>query len=246
MKLRSIVLVVLGAYAVFLVGGVPAWFATGRIAAAAPGTVDFIEPHGTLWHGAAGVRIAGAALERIEWTFLPRRLFSGEWAYSLHIADPAAKADAIAARGFSGWRVHDLAAEVQADLLSRWLPLLGAFSPGGQIRIDAARLAFDEKNIEGQAQVQWRNATLSLSEVRPLGDYGADITLRDRRADYTVKTNSGILRVAGRGTFQPPLQWSFNGEATAAPDTLPRLQDLLKMIGTPNDKGVYVIHSGGR
>lgn len=246
MKLRSIVLVVLGAYAVFLAGGAPAWILTGRVAAAAPGTVDFIEPQGTLWHGAAGVRIAGAALERIEWRFLPQRLLSGEWAYALHIADPAAKADAIAARGFSGWRVHDLAVEVQAGLLARWLPLLGSFSPGGQIRIDAAQLAFDEKNIEGQAQVQWRGAALSLSEVRPLGDYGAEITLRDRRADYTVKTNSGTLRVAGRGSFQLPLQWSFNGEATAAPDTLPRLQDLLKTIGTPNDKGVYVIHSGAR
>jgi general secretion pathway protein N len=246
MKLRNIVLIVLGAYGVFLAGSAPAWVATGRIAAAAPGTVDFIEPRGTVWHGTAGVRIAGAALERIEWTFLPQRLFSGEWAYALHIADPAAKADAIAARGFSGWRVHDLAAEVQAGLLARWLPLLGAFSPAGQIRIDAARLAFDGKNLEGQAQVLWRSAALSLSEVRPLGDYGAEITLRESRADYTVKTNSGTLRVAGRGTFQPPLQWSFNGEATAAPDALPRLQDLLKMMGTPNDKGVYVIHSGGR
>ncbi len=246
MKLRRIILVVLGAYAVFLAAAAPAWIATVRIAAAAPGTVDFIEPRGTLWHGAAGVRIAGAALERVEWTFLPQRLFSGEWAYALHIADPAAKADAVAARGFSGWRVHDLAAEVQAGLLARWLPLFGVFSPGGQFRIDAARLAFDGNNIEGQAQLLWRNAALSLSEVRPLGDYGADITLHDRRADYTVKTNSGTLRVAGRGSFQPPLQWSFNGEATAAADALPRLQDLLKTIGTPNDKGVYVIHSGAR
>lgn len=246
MKLRNIVLIVLGAYAIFLAGGAPAWVATGRIAAAAPGTVDFIEPHGTVWRGGAGVRIAGAALEHVEWSFLPQRLFSGEWAYALHIADPAAKADAIAARGFSGWRVHDLAAEVQAGLLARWLPLVGVFSPAGQIRIDAARLAFDGNNIEGQAQVLWRNAALSLSEVRPLGDYAAEITLRESRADYTVKTNSGTLRVAGRGSFQPPLQWTFNGEATAAPDALPRLQDLLKTMGTPNDKGVYVIHSGGR
>jgi len=246
MKLRSIVLVVLGTYAVFLAGGAPAWILTGRIAAAAPGTVDFIEPHGSVWHGGAGARIGGTALERIEWTFLPQRLFSGEWAYALHIADPVAKADAIAARAISGWRVHDLAAEVQAGLLARWLPLLGAFSPGGQIRIDAAQLALDGKNIEGQAQVQWRNATLSLSEVRPLGDYSAAITLRESRADYTVKTHSGTLRVAGRGSFQPPMQWSFNGEATATPEALPRLQDLLQMLGTPNDKGVYVIHSGGR
>lgn len=246
MKLRNIVFIVLGAYAVFIAGGAPAWIATARIAAAAPGKVEIIEPHGTVWHGDAGVRIAGAAFERVEWRFLPQRLLSGEWAYALHIADPAAKADAIAALGISGWRVHDLAAEVQAELLVRWLPLFGAFSPGGQIRIDAAQLAFDGKNIEGQAQVLWRNAALSLSEVRPLGDYGADITLRESRADYTVKTNSGTLRVAGHGSFQPPLQWTFNGEATSAPEAMPRLQELLKMLGTPNDKGVYVIHSGGR
>ncbi len=244
MKRRTFITLLLAAYFVFLIGTLPAHLAAARIAAATQGAVEVIAPQGTIWRGAAGLRIAGATLERIEWRFQAQRLFLGEWAYAVRITDAAAHGEALVARGLSQWRVHQLVAQAQASLVGRWLPLFGVVSPGGQIHIDATRLNFDEKNLEGQAQLQWRAAALSLSDVRPLGDYAAEVSLRGAGADYVVKTSSGALRIAGRGSFQPPLQWSFNGEASAEKDMLPRLQEIFKLLGAvnTNDKGVYVIN----
>ena len=248
MKRRTVITLLLAAYVVFLIGTMPAHIAFARIAAATQGAVEVIAPQGTIWRGAARLHIAGAALERVEWRFQPQRLFLGEWAYALRIDDAALHADAVVARGFTQWRVHQLVAEAQASLVGRWLPLLGVVSPSGQIHIDATRLNFNEKNLEGQAQLQWRAAALGLSEVRPLGDYSAEVSLRGAGADYVVKTSSGALRIAGRGSFQTPLQWSFTGEASAEKDMLPRLEGILKLLGAvntnnnTNDKGVYVIN----
>ena len=249
MKRCTVFMLLLAAYLVFLIGTMPAHIASARIAAATQGTVDVIAPpQGTIWRGTAGMRIAGAALERVEWRFQAQRLFVGEWAYALRIDDAALRAEAVVARSFSQWRVHQLVAEGQASLVGRWLPLLGIVSPSGQIHINATRLNINEKNLEGQAQLQWRAAALGLSDVRPLGDYAAEVSLRGAGADYVVKTSSGVLRIAGRGTFQPPLQWSFNGEASAEKDMLPRLQEIFKLLGAvntnnnTNDKGVYVIN----
>ena len=253
MKRTTLIATLIGGYVVFLVASAPAWIATERIAAVTQGTVEFVAPEGSVWRGAASMRIAGTPLERVEWSFQPQRLLFGELAYALRVADPAANGAMVAARGFTDWRFHELSADAQAGLVARWLPLLGAFAPGGQMRVDAQRLAFDGKSIEGQAKLQWLAAELSVSDVRPLGDYSAEVTMRGGGADYTVKTQAGTLRLAGRGTFQPPMRWTFQGEAAAAPDALPRLQGILKLMGAvntnangANDKGLYVINHGPR
>jgi general secretion pathway protein N len=243
MKLRTYALVALGGYAFFLVAMAPAWLLSEGMLANSG--LRPIAPQGTLWNGSARLHMApDLNFERLEWHFAPLHLLRGEWAYDVTISDPALKAKAVAARGFAGLRLHDALVDARAGTLSQWIPVLAAFAPAGDVHLEAVRIDFDSQAASGDIHLKWTDAALALSEERPLGSYEAEINLRERRADFRVGTVSGVLRVAGRGTFQPPMQWSFNGQASAEPQALPRLQGILKLLGTPNEKGIVVIQRG--
>jgi hypothetical protein len=243
MRRRTLFATLCAGYVVFLLATAPAWIAAEAIATSSAAQFNTVE--GSVWNGAAALRIHDVALERIAWRFQPQRLFLGEWAYALRIDDAIGNGEAIVARGFSGWRIHDLNALLHAPAAARaaarFIPLAAAAAPEGKIRITAGDIALDARHAAGQIGAQWQDAALAFSDIRPLGDYQADIVLQGDGATFSIKTLKGVLRVAGRGSFQPPQQWIFNGEATAAPDMLPHLQALLTMLGTPGDRGVTVM-----
>ena len=65
--------------------------------------------------------------------------------------------------------------------------------------------------------------------------------LNDGRADFDVKTLKGTLRAAGKGQFANGAL-RFTGELSAPPDQMPRVQGLMRLLGTPDERGVLRIN----
>lgn len=244
MKLRWILAALLGGYAVFLIATAPAWLATRSLAGISGGTAIGQRPEGTLWSGAARIELPrqNLALHRVEWRFQPLALLRGEWSYALNVKDPALTASAIVSRGFTRLIVRDAAAVLPAATAAALMPALAVFSPSGTVELTGVNLRCADQNCDGDIAAHWRNAALPLAELRPLGDYAATATLRSGSAEFEVKTLTGALRVAGRGTWQAPQRIGFNGEASAAPDVLPRVQGLMKLLGNPDERGTVKIN----
>jgi hypothetical protein len=244
MKLRWILLSLLGGYAMFLLATAPAWVVTRNLAQWSAGAATASKAEGTLWRGAARVELPrqGLALQRVEWRFQPLGLLSGEWRYAVTVSDPGLTANAVVGRSFTKTIVRDAKATLAATTAGTLAPALAVFSPGGTLDLNVTDLRCAGETCDGNVAAQWRNATLALSEQRPLGDYSATATLQAGRAEFEIKTLSGALRVAGRGTWQAPQRMGFNGEASAAPDVMPRVQGLLKLLGNPDERGTVKIN----
>jgi general secretion pathway protein N len=239
MKLRWIAISLLVGYAFFLLATVPAWMVARNLAQWSGGAAIASDPEGSLWRGAARIELPrqGLALKRVDWRFQPLGLLSGELRFAVRVVDPVLTADAVIGHGFTRMIVRDAKGTLSASTAAALAPALAVFAPGGTLDLAVADLRCAGADCDGSATAQWRNASLSLSEQRPLGDYAATATLRAGRAEFEVKTLSGGLRVAGRGTWQAPQRVGFNGEASAAPDVMPRVQGLLKLLGNPDERG---------
>lgn len=248
MKTRWIAATLIGGYGVALLAMAPAWLVTNNLADLSAGAAVGRQAEGTIWSGAARIELPrqGIALQRVTWRFQPQALLRGEWRYAVRVEDPAISVNASVGRGFTHVVVRDATARLPAPTAAALVPALGMFSPTGNVELTSNSLRCAGQDCEGDLAVQWRDAALSLAELRPLGDYTATATLQGARAEFEVKTLTGAFRLAGRGTWQAPQRIGFNGEASAAPDVAPRVQGLLKLLGNPDERGTVKINVAPR
>ena len=72
-------------------------------------------------------------------------------------------------------------------------------------------------------------ASTSLSTLKPVGSYRLDLAGGDQPA-LLLSTLDGSLQLSGRGTWATG-HLQFDGEASAAPDRVEALANLLNIIG---------------
>lgn len=247
MRARGALLLGLVAYGAFLVAGLPAAVVTERIAAHAP-RVAFADVSGTAWNGSSRVIVkagAEAAVDRVEWSFQPLRLFTGEAAWAVRASKGGFVAKAVVARSIGETRVRDLEATGPAGELAPFLALAAAWSPEGTVAIRSDEFAAGSGGFRGKAQVTWTDAALSLSPVRPLGTWKMDVEGRGAAAEIAVATVKGPLRIAGKGQWAKegtaPERTSFSGEARAESGREKDLEAILALIGPKRPDGAHAI-----
>lgn len=240
-------LVIAGAllYIAFLIATTPASVA-GWLAPRLTGNLIQLEaPRGTLWRGSASaLRIAsqpsgGLRFADVVWDTVLWRLLKGELAFELAIADKAGPVKATLAYGFGGARLSNVEALLPANVLLAFAPHLALWQPGGQFRIATESFAFDRNSASGQAELNWLNASSSLSKINPLGDYRAAISASGSKAEYRVATVRGALQLEGAGAWTAGQGLSFSGNARADPQFQAQLDDLLRLLGREQSPGVY-------
>ena len=245
--MRALPLAALGivAYGAFLVATMPASFLLARAQGALPGKLEVLEVGGTAWHGSARVVVNSPggpiAVERLEWHWLPARLAGGRFAFNI-----AARANNIdaryeGARTPSSWEVRALEVKGDAQALATLLPWIAAWRPEGQVTITSPQLTTDGSELRGEARVEWKGAAVSLSEVKPLGSYRADIAAEGHAGRLKVTTLEGALQVAGEGTLTPPTRLAFKGEARAAGEQAKALELLLNLLGPARADGARTL-----
>lgn len=223
------------AYAIFMLALMPASFVAGRIEQSTRGALQLRNADGTLWSGSAQAVIATPAgplnIESVQWRFVPASLFAGRLGFAVHSTAYDFKLAGEVGRGIGAWEVRDLSVVGDATGTRGFFPLLAHWRPEGALSLRAPKLSWTDNGVRGQASVEWKNAALGLSEVRPLGTYRAELAGDGGPARIKVTTVDGPLRITGQGTFAPPAPPVLSGEARAEGTAASSLQPLLDLIG---------------
>lgn len=235
----------LAAYAAFLLATLPAALVAPRFAAATQGRATLADVTGTAWNGSAIVDIrtrdVSLRLDRVRWRFLPSRLAAGRIAFSVTARLGGLEASGEIARGPLAWRIDDLSGSGDASALAAAWPLAAPLQPGGRLAIAAPRLAWDGRNASGFASAEWHDATLSLSAVRPLGSWRAELVAEGPAAKVAVSTLAGPLRISGNGTLAIPGRLAFSGEARAEAARESDLAPVLGLLGARRPDGAWAL-----
>lgn len=237
----------LGALTTLLMQAPAAWLAAA-IASASGGRVLLAEADGTIWSGTAitvltagaGSHEARALPGRLVWNLRP-----GLTALTLQLQQACClngRPEIVLRPGLGRLR-----AEVRSggDWLglwpAAWLSGLGTpwntLQPSGGLRLSTRDLALEwvqgRFTMQGEAHLDLVDFASRLSTLPRLGSYRFSLNGDPANAgtlQVQLQTIDGALRLSGQGSWGTS-GLRLRGEATAAPDDLPVLNNLLNIIG---------------
>ena len=229
-------------FLIFLVATAPAtWLAWG-VALGSRGVVNINTPTGSLWSGQGMLVIHRAsdvprALGGVTWKIDPLVLVLGRLRLNLAIDGSDIQAKSLIDLSYDTLTLRDLRAEFPAKAVTTFYAPAALFAPEGLLQISADSVRMQKRGMHGSAQVNWRSAGLSLSSVKPLGNYRLYFNGHGESADVEVNTESGSLTIAGKGNLVAATgQFMFNG--TARPSAYAaELEPLLGMMGPDRGGG---------
>lgn len=220
----------------------PARWVAGALEQSTGGQLVLAEPRGTVWEGSAqlvlsggaGSRDAAALPGRLEWRLLPR-----SYGLAARLHAPCCMADAWRIELRPRWggaqvRVADGGSHWPASLLGGLGTPWNTVKPEGRLELSTQSFSLDwnagRLTLAGQLRLDANEMSSRLSTLRPMGSYR--ITLQGGpSATLRVETLEGSsLQLTGSG------QWvgsrlRFEGIASAAPDRVDALGNLLNIIG---------------
>lgn len=228
----------------------PASFADAALARATQGRVRLAQAQGTIWNGSArlvlaqgrvavaddaarvhdGTLLVGVAIPgRVDWSIRMLPLLVGQ-------LDAQLRFDRVA----RPVRVHGSWGEVRIDAGAIELPSveLGGLGspwntvrPSGALRLSWENLVLRPTGLDGRARIELREASSAMTPVRPLGSYRIDVVGSSGRAELSIATIDGPLRLQGNGSFDANRGLRFVAEASAEARERDRLQSFLGLIG---------------
>jgi len=234
-RARSLAIIGIAAYAVFLLAMLPASIVARWIAM--PGVLELADARGTLWSGSARAVATSAQLDNLRWRFEPLRLAAGRLAFTVDAYGTGLEGHGRIDRGFGALEVRDLHVRGDAAALAAFAPLAASWQPDGRLTLDAPAIAWDGREARGTARLEWHDAAIALSSVRPLGSYRAEARADGGPVKIAVTTLDGALRVTGSGTFALPGTLVFTGDARASPAAQAALEPLLNLMGPRRPDG---------
>ncbi len=247
MTMRPLRLLALGvvAYAAFLVATLPASLVAPRVAEATGGQARLANATGTIWKGSARLAVSARGLaftvDELRWRFLPSRLLAGRAAFAVEARLGKLQAEAEVARTPLTWRVDSLRGGGDTSSLAAVLPLLASWQPAGTLAFEAPSLAWDSDRVTGSASLEWRDAALAFSAVRPLGTWRAQLDAEGAAGKISLSTLKGPLRLSGKGTLPFPGRLNFSGEARAEPGREKDLEAVLALLGARRADGAHAL-----
>lgn len=217
------------------------WLATA-VQGASGERVRLTEVRGSVWQGSAllvlsGGEGSGAAMAlpgRVNWRLQPR------WdGLAVRLQADCCTPQPLQLRArLAGWGSLQL---TLADGVSHWPASLlvglgtpwNTVQPEGQLTLASqgfgAQWAAGRLNLAGRVQLDALQISSRLSTLQPMGSYRLTV-LGGSASAFQVATLEGSLQLKGQG------QWvgqrlHFEGEASAAPDRVEALSNLLNILG---------------
>ena len=216
------------------------WF-TAALQQASQGHVRLDDARGTLWQGSAQMTLTGGAGSTDSAT-LPGRLAWQLWPRWTGL-QAALQADCCMQQA---WHVNlrpqwGGATLELADSLSQWPAswLTGLGTPWNTVQLEGQltlttqgllmRWADGQWLLSGRAQLDATHMGSRLSTLKPMGSYRLTVTGGDSPS-LQLATLAGPLQLSGSGQWVGA-RFRFDGEASAAPQRLEALSNLLNIIG---------------
>jgi len=137
-------------------------------------------------------------------------------------------------------RVHieHAAFNLPANIVSMLMPTLKPAQLGGQLKVRCDNFSLTQQETLGQLNVDWNQASSSLSNINPLGNY--HVILNGNGAGLYVQLNTvsnGPLLLSGKGSWDPSAGLHFEGIAEAIAKDKQQLQALLRVMGNETIAG---------
>jgi general secretion pathway protein N len=190
-----------------------------------------IDARGTLWQGSALVGFSDGR----ETTLVPGRV---EWRIhglntariDAQIVHPWLERPLELSLGAQGVHFAKGSARLPAGVLASAGAPFNTLRPGGVLELAWTDADLRGAALNGQLQIDWRDARSALSTVAPLGSYRLRVTGAGAPPTMELVTLSGPLQMQGKGTMQGS-RIRFNGTAGAEPAMWPALNGLLGVLG---------------
>ena len=216
------------------------WLAAG-LAQASQGQLQLADARGTVWDGSAQLVLAGGAgsrdstalPERLRWRIRPAGLgLSASLLAECCMTQPL-QLQASPHWGGAQIRLADSQSHWPAPLLAGLGAPWNTLQPEGQLNLATQALALDWNAgrlvLAGQARLEAIDMASRLSTLKPMGSYRLTLT-GGNPTTLQLETLGGSLQLTGQG------QWvgarlRFDGTATAAPDRVDALSNLLNILG---------------
>lgn len=216
------------------------WLAAG-LAQASQGQVQLADARGTVWNGSAQLVLAGGAgsrdstalPERLSWRIRPAGLgLSARLLAECCMAQPL-QLQASPHWGGARIRLADSQSHWPAPLLAGLGAPWNTLQPEGQLTLSTQALVADWNAgrlvLAGQARLEAIDMASRLSTLKPMGSYRLTLS-GGNPTTLQLETLGGSLQLTGQG------QWvgarlRFEGVATAAPDRVDALSNLLNILG---------------
>jgi general secretion pathway protein N len=238
-RLVPLALVVLTVLAVVALRAPAVWFGD---ALAARSKLRLVDARGTVWHGTALLGVSNGRETtllpgRLEWTVTGVRS-SRVWARLAHdwLAQPLEVGVAA-----TGLRFAKGAARLPAAALAAAGAPFNTLRPGGVLELQWTDAELAGGALDGELQVDWRDAQSALSPVVPLGSYRLRVAGRGGPPSLELQTLAGPLEMRGSGKIEGS-HIRFRGVAAAERDMRPALNGLLGLLGMRSgDKVVLAI-----
>jgi len=190
-----------------------------------------VDARGTLWQGSA---LLGFSDGR-ETTLVPGRV---EWRIQslntarieAQISHPWLNRPLELSLGARGVRFAKGGARLPAGVLASAGAPFNTLRPGGVLELAWSDSEIRGTAVQGELQVDWRDARSALSTVAPLGSYRLRIAGAGAPPTMELLTLSGPLQMQGKGTMEGS-RIRFKGVAAAEPEMRPALNGLLGVLG---------------
>ena len=131
-------------------------------------------------------------------------------------------------------RVHieHAAFNLPANIVSILIPTLKPAQLGGQLDVRCDNFSLTQQEILGQLSIDWSQASSSLSNINPLGNYHANLIGNGAGLSIQLNTvSSGPLLLSGIGSWDQSNGLHFEGTAEAGAEEKQQLQALLRVMG---------------
>lgn len=241
---RRVAILTVVLYVAFVVAAAPASVLAWALAVATNGVATLEGAQGGVWRGHAQALVikdgSGAPhyYERLRWDCHGARLVAGELMFRLQLDSPRLRGSGKAGLRWDGMSITDAAFQVPASLIAAYRPEVSSAGLSGELAIQSDGLTFDRSGIRGVARIAWLDAASAMSTVRPLGEYRALVTGMGSHVEFRIRTESGVLKVEGRGAWSTKEGLMFDGTAQAASDQKD-LAELLQHFGSTSAGGVH-------
>lgn len=206
------------------------------------------QSEGGLWHGQARSLVVRKvngdlmSMGGVHWDvfFLP--LLKLELAVKVDVSGGQNNSSGIISAGIGKLHLRQINATLPASLLPEFYPAWQTWRPDGFFKFSADNFTISRHGINGAAELEWHNAAVGLSKVRPLGNYQITIQGGQKVARFVVSTVSGVLNLAGKGEWSADDGLDFQGTARGDPSKTAELKDFLALLGSEQSNDIYHIN----
>lgn len=219
----------------------PARWLTAACQEFTQGRLIFKDARGTAWNGSAQLTLAGGAGSTDASTLPGRLAWRIRPAWGAILAEVSADCCMQTPWGVSllpHWSGATLLLnDSQSQWPAQWLAGLG--TPWNTVQLEGTLMLVTQglsvqwtagrMSVSGRARLDAERMVSRLSTLRPMGSYR--LTLHGGAAPtLALETLEGSLQLSGRGQWAGS-RWRFEGDASAAPNRLEALSNLLNIIG---------------